>query len=76
MNRNSVSLFLFPPTQRSHTVSPGVFSFCVVGRTEEKREREQETVWAPGAVRRRIAVLLPLNPKGQPGRCVLQQPAG
>lgn len=39
MNRNSVSLFLFPPTRCSHTVSPGVFSFCVVGRTEKRRER-------------------------------------
>lgn len=74
MNRNSGSLFLLPPTRLSHTVSPGVFSFCVVGRTEEKRERE--TVWAPGAVMRRIVVLLPLNLKGQAGVCMLQQPAG
>lgn len=74
MNSNSVSLFLLPPTPRSHTLSPGVFSFCVVGRTEKKRERE--TVWAPGAVMRRIVVLLLLNLKGQAGVCMVQQPAG
>lgn len=45
MNRKSVSLFFFPPTQHSHTVSPGVFSsFLSVWLAEQ---RESETVSGP-----------------------------